>query len=405
MNFLFAWRYFKSKKTTNVINVISWISVLAIAVGTAALIIILSVFNGFESLVHSLYNDFYPDIRIEATNGKFVQFTPNQIEKISKTSGVADYSMLVEEKAVLVNGDYNTIIHLKGVDQNYSNVVNLKKHLITGKYELGTSEDPKIILGAGLDNAIGYNDQLPSPLTVYLPNSTAKDFSNLQDALYSYNVRHSGTFRIQEDFDDKYGFTNISFMQYMMNLPQDMYSGVEIHRKAGFSPHQVKLNLQSLLGSKYKVLTRYEQNQGLFSVMQMEKWIIYAILSLILIISSFNMIGALTMLVLEKQKDIAVLKAMGADRSTIQRIFINEGLLLGILGGIIGVVIALAVCIAQAKWHLIKLAGGTFLIDYYPVKMRISDFILVAFTIIVVALLSAWIPAKKAAGQEFSLKS
>ncbi|HEY6975041.1 MAG TPA: FtsX-like permease family protein [Chitinophagaceae bacterium] len=405
MNFLFAWRYFRSKKSANAINIIAWISVLAIAVGTAALIIVLSVFNGFEDLVKSLYGDFYADVKIKPAAGKFISFSPSQIKKLSSIPGINKLSFFAEEKTVLVNGDYTAIVFLKGVDENYSRVNHLTQHIERGKYDLGSPDAPRLVAGAGISNAVGADPENPvSNLVIYLPNRKAKSFNSI-DAMHSYNVSTAGIFTVQQEFDDKYAFTNLGFMQYMLDLPANEYSGVEISLKPGVKPEDAQKNLQQAMGNKYIVQTRYEQNQSLYTIMQIEKWVIYGILSLILLVAAFNMIGALTMLVLEKQKDIAVLKAMGAHDSRIQQIFLSEGLVLAGVGGAIGTLIAFLVCLLQLKYHLIKLGGNTFIIDYYPVKMYLPDFLLVASTVIMVALLAAWIPSRKAAAQLFSLKS
>ncbi|HEU0228788.1 MAG TPA: FtsX-like permease family protein [Arachidicoccus soli] len=406
MKFLFAWRYFKSKKSTNVINIIAWISVIAIAVGSAALILVLSVFNGFEGLVKSMYGDFYPDLRISATHGKYMQLQPTMLQKIHQIKDIKNISLTIEEKALLVNGEYQSIVFLKGVDSNYQNVVAIPKHITdNGKYELGFKTNPAIVLGAGIANAIGADLYSTDPLTIFLPNRNSENFSNMQSAMNSFNIRETGIFRIQEDFDNKYAFTNIDFLRYMIELPSDFYSGIAISLSGDANIDKVQSSLQSLMGKNFQVQTRYQQNQGLFSVMQMEKWIIYIILSIILIIAAFNMVGALTMLILEKRKDIAVLKALGANSSFIQGIFLNEGFLLAGIGGLAGMLIAFIICFLQQKFHLLKLEGGSFVVDYYPVKMHITDFILVGVTIFVVAVSAAWIPAQKAATKEFSLKS
>lgn len=405
MQLLFAWRYFKSKKTTNVINIIAWISVVAIAVGTAALIVILSVFNGFEALVKSLYSDFYADMSIRPKQGKLIHITPNQIGTISKVNGVKAYSLILEEKAMLRNGDVPTMVYLRGVDKNYTEVTDLKPHIFDGKYDLGRTDEPGILLGVGVQSALSVSLKSPEPLTIYLPNYKADNFSDAQSAMNSFEIAQTGIFRIQEDFDNKYALTNIGFMRYMLNLDDDQYSSMELRLQPGANPEIVKKALTQKLGDQYDVKTRYEQNQSLFSIMTMEKWIIYAILSLILIIAAFNMIGALTMLVLEKRKDIAVLKAMGADDSVIRGIFMKEGILLGCIGGAIGVILAFGICYLQLKFHLLKLGGGSFIIDYYPVKIAPLDFVLVCVTVLFVAIIAAWLPAKRAAAQSFSLKS
>ena len=380
---------------------------LAIAVGTAALIIVLSVFNGFEDIVKGLYGDFYSDIRIAPAKGKFAKFTPDLLNKIHAVKGIDKTSFFAEEKAVLVNGDFQTIVYLKGVDAVYAQVSNVSAHIDKreGIYDLGETDAPKIVAGAGISNAVNAdpNDKL-SNLVVYLPNRKATNFSSM-DAMHSYNVAIAGIFAIQQEFDDKYAFTNLAFMQYMLDLKADEYSGMDILLKPSVDENKVKQDLEKITGSALKVQTRYEQNQGLFSIMQIEKWVIYGILSLILVVAAFNMIGALTMLVLEKQKDIAVLKAMGAHDTRIQNIFLSEGLVLAIVGGLSGMLLAFIICMLQQKFHLIELTGNTFIINYYPVQMHLQDFLLVSFTVFTVAVLAAWLPSRKAAAQLFSLKS
>ncbi len=378
---------------------------LAILVTTAALIVVLSVFNGFESLVKGLYSDFYADMKIAPKEGKFITLDSSVINKIQHVKGISNVSLLVEEKSVLVNGDYQTIVFLKGVDNNYSNVNRLQNHIARGIYFLGTTEEPTLVAGAGIANAVGADPTLPlQNIVMYLPNRKAKNFSSL-DGMHSYNINTAGIFTVQQEFDDKYAFTNMSFVKYMLDLNENEYSGMELSLSPGANANQVKADISSVTNNEFKVLTRYEQNQSLFAIMRMEKWIIYAILSLILLVAAFNMIGALTMLVLEKEKDIAVLKAMGADDQRIRNIFLSEGFLLASVGGISGMVLAFLICIAQIKFHIIELQGATFIIDYYPVKMNVADFILVALTVFFVAAIASWLPAKKASAKLFSLKS
>lgn len=404
MNFLFAWRYFRSKKSTTAINIIAWISVVAITVGTAALILVLSVFNGFEDLVKGLYADFYTDMRIGPAYGKILQLTPQQINQIKNVEGIARISLVAEEKALLKNGDYQTIVFIKGVDENYLATNNIGRHIIKGKFDPGTASSPQLIVGAGIENATGIDvtNNLYT-LELYLPNRKATDF-NSPDAMNAYNVHPSGTFLVQQDFDNKYVFSNLPFLKYMLDMKDDEYSSVEIKLNHA-NANTVKSVLKKLLGEKYTVQTRYEQNQSLYTVMTVEKWVIYIILSLILVVAAFNMIGALTMLVLEKQKDIAVLKAMGANDTVIQKIFLSEGLVLAGVGGVSGAMIATIICLLQIKFKFVKLTGGSFIIDYYPVQLVASDYLLVTVTVLLIALFAAWIPSRKASLQEFSLKS
>ena len=408
MNFLFSWRYFKSKKSTNAINIIAWISVVAIAVGAAALIIVLSVFNGFEDLVKGLYGDFYADARIAPSKGKVLQLTAQQIATIQQTKGVADVSLLAEEKALLKNGDNQTSVFVKGVDDNFIKVNALSKYIIRGKFDIGNTEAPKIVIGAGIESATAiYVENSIEAATLYLPNKKSTSLNNLNDAFNSYNVFATGTFLVQQEFDNKYIFTNLAFMKYMLDMQANEYSSVEIklHSTSNNEIKKITEALQKSLGNNYFVQTRYQQNQSLYTVMKMEKWIIYGILSLILLVAAFNMIGALTMLVLEKQKDIAVLKAMGANNQIIKNIFLTNGLLLATIGGTSGIAIASLICWLQVQFKIIKLGGGSFVIDYYPVQLQLFDFALVSITIFIIALIAAYLPARKASRQLFSLKS
>jgi lipoprotein-releasing system permease protein len=409
LNFLFAWRYFKAKKTTNAINIISWISIVAIIIGTTSLILVLSVFNGFEGLVKSLYSSFYPDVKISPLSGKDIVLTAEQLQKIRSVRGVKAVSLVVEEKALIQNkandadsADYQSIAYLKGVDSNYTSVTTVADHLLGGNFNTGTEDKPLLILGYGVENALHVQSESNiRPLAVYMPR---KDAVNLDDPLQSLSneaVNTSGTFVIQQDFDNKYAITNLDFIKRMLVMADDAYSGAEIAVKNGIDADDVKDELKRVLGKNYLIQNRFEQNVSLFSVMRIEKWIIYAILSLILVVAAFNMVGALTMLVLEKKQDISVLHALGANRNFIQKIFLTEGLLLAIIGGGVGMLLAFVIGVLQIKLHLIPLQGNTFMIDYFPVKMVLSDFLLVSFTVLVIALIASWIPARKAALQQF----
>jgi len=406
VNFLFAWRYFKAKKTTNAINVISWISIVAIVIGTASLILVLSVFNGFEGLVKSLYSSFYPDLKISPVSGKEMVLTLDQLQKLRSVKGVRNVSLVVEEKALLKNGDYQSIISLKGVDDNYSSVTNIRDQIVKGDFNTGTADDALLVLGAGIESAVGVQtDRNLVPLAIYLPRKGEVSLSDPFKSLSVDTINTSGTFLIQQDFDNKYGITNLAFVKKMLGMSADAYGGAEVSIDNSKDADVVQDAIKKLLGKEYVVQNRYEQNASLFSVMQVEKWMIYAILSLILVVAAFNMIGALTMLVLEKKQDISVLHALGADRSFIQRIFLTSGLLLAFLGGGAGMLLAFLIGTAQTKYHLVPLEGNTFMVNYFPVKMVLPDFILVSVTVIVIALIASWIPARKAAAQQFILRS
>lgn len=408
MFFLFAWRYFRAAKSTNAINIIAWVSILAIIIGSASLVLVLSVFNGLEDLVKSLYSSFYTDLKISPTQGKTLSLTPTQLRQIANIPGIGKYTLVAEDEALLQNGNnLSPMVYLKGVDSNYTSVAGLSGKMIAGKFELGTGDEPAAVLGAGIENALGMEaDRSILPLTVYMfKKGTSAATVDPLAFMSTASIAAAGKFAIQDEFDNKYVITNLAFMKRMLGLQADEYSAVEISITDSKQLNAIKSQLQSILGGEFRVQTRYEQNQGLFGVMRMEKWVIYAVLTMILAVAAFNMVGALTMLVLEKQKDIQVLKAMGASNHYIQRIFLSEGVLLATIGGGVGVALALIICWLQVNFKLVPLQGDSFLIDYYPVKLVASDFLLVLTTILVVALLASWFPSRKAAAQQVDLRS
>ena len=405
MNFLFAWRYFKAKKTTNAINVIAWISIVAIVIGTAALILVLSVFNGFEDLVKTLYSSFYPDIKIFPATGKQINLTQDQLNQLRSIKGVRSISLIAEEKALLQNGEYQSIIYLKGVDENYTSVTTVADHIIKGSFNTGETGNPRLVLGAGIENAVGVqSDRNLSPLVVYLPKKAGVDLSNPLQSISADTINTSGAFVIQQDFDNKYALTNLGFVKKMLGMSADVYSAAEISIRADANEKEIKERMMNLLKTSYLVQTRYEQNRSLYSIMQVEKWVIYGVLSLILVVAAFNMVGALTMLVLEKKQDISVLHALGGSQSFIQKIFLSEGLLLALIGGGAGMLIAFLLAFIQLNFKIIPLEGNSFLIDYFPVKLSLPDFLLVGITVLAIALLASWLPARKAALQQFALR-
>jgi len=376
--------------------------------GTTALIILLSVFNGFEDLVKSLYTDFYTDLKVTPAAGKTLQLTDEQKQKIAGWPGVSAVSMTVEAKALLQNGDYPALVSIKGVDDNYQKVTNVARRLIRGKFLLGDAGKPAIVLGAGVENALGVeSDRSILPLMVYLPK---RGMSNIElvdplQSLSADNITAAGAFAIQQDFDNNYAITNIGFVKRMMGLQPNEYGAAEIAISDKTKETDIKSGLQQLLGKDYTVETMYEQNRSLYTTMRNEKWFIFVLLSFILVVAAFTMIGALTMLVLEKQKDIQILKAMGSSTGMVQKIFLSEGLLLGVIGGTGGVLLAFIIGWAQVKFKLIKLQGSTFLIDHYPVKFIASDVLLVFLTVVLIALIASWFPSRKAAVQPIALKS
>ena len=377
-----------------------------IAFSTMCQVLVLSVFNGFEDLVKSLYSNFYADIRIVPVKGKILILTPDQILSIKNFTGVKSISLIVEEKALLQNGELQTVVFLKGVDNNYSNVSGVPANMQNGEFNTGDLENPLLILGSGIENAIGVEaDKSLLPLTVFLPKKISVKSGDLLSSLSEGNANTSGSFAIQQDFDNKYVITNIDFIKQQMNYGANEFSAVEISLSDPRLSDKVTESMQKMLGNTFDVQTKYQQNTSLYNSMRLEKWAIYAVLTLILILAAFNMISALTMLVLEKKKDISVLQSLGADKGLIKKIFLSEGLLLALTGSLTGILLSIIICVLQIKFKLIRLEGNSFLIDYFPVKLVVTDILLVTATVFLIAFIAAWLPAKKAAQQVFELKN
>ncbi|MFM2146724.1 MAG: hypothetical protein RL732_1560 [Bacteroidota bacterium] len=404
---LFAWRYFRAKKSTQAINIIAWISMVAIALITAAFIVLLSVFNGFEGLVKSLYSSFYPDLRITPLNGKVFTIPDPVFDKIRDMQGVAFSSGVVEERALLQNGDFQTIISLKGVDTHYRQVTGVFGKIDRGGYAIGDVEHPGLVMGGAIASIIGSDVEKDIyPLSIYLfRRGVALNTLDASQYFSSATIRATGTFFIQQDIDSKYAITNGAFMRQMLGLRSDEYSSLEVRLAHADATDRVQQQLQTLLGKDFLIENRYQQNKSLYSVMVTEKWAVYGILCLMLVVAAFTMIGSLTMLVMEKQKDIQVLKAMGASNGRIRGIFLAEGFLLGCLGGFSGLLLGVAICMGQVTFKWVGIQGGTFLIDYYPVAMDPADFLVVGATVILVALIASWVPARKAAIQPIELRT
>ncbi|MBL0234974.1 MAG: FtsX-like permease family protein [Chitinophagaceae bacterium] len=405
MSFLFAWRYFKAKKSTNAINIIAWVSIVAIMVGTAALILVLSVFNGFEGLVKGLYSSFYTDLKVIPEKARIMRVTEDQLKKLQGLKGIRNYSMVLEEKAMIQNGDYQSAVTMKGVDDHYRYTTGLAAHIINGEYELGDEDSPRMIMGVGVEGALGLiADRNISQLSIFLPKKNESEKIDFLENISMDTIQSSAAFAIQQDFDNKYAITNIAFLKRAMALGPDEYGAIEIALNDPDDPDNIRGQVRKIFGEGFTVQNKYEQNKSLYMVMTLERWFVYGVLSLILVVAAFNMVGALTMLVLEKQKDIAILHALGGKRSFIQRIFLSEGLLLSLIGAGVGMGIAYSLALLQIKFHLVSLPGS-FVISYFPVELRWADFLLVASTVFVVSMIAAWLPARQAARREYSLRS
>ena len=400
MHFLFAWRYFRGKYSFQAIQLIAWVSVFAIAIGTAALITILSVSNGFSEIVNGLYSDFYADLRVVPKTTKFVKLTQAQLNSVRQIPGVHYATGIVENKAILVRNDNQTVVFVKGVDSNYIHINKVNQYLKRGVFSVGSLDSPKLILGIGVEENLSlFNADLGEPLELIAVGRSGKSLKSI-DQLNHLVAVQSGAFSVQQEFDAQYVFTSNQFAQYLFDLDTSQYSGIELSIDLA-NEKNIVTAIQNKLGTGFLVQNKYQQNADLYKIMQIEKWIIFAILALIMVVASFNLVGALTMLVLEKQKDIHVLHAMGATASTIQKIFLILSIVMAMTGALIGGLIASCLIFLQTQFHFIQLQGISFVIDYYPVKAMWTDYLAVIGLVVLIAIVAGWVPAKKAAGRIF----
>lgn len=396
MNFSFfiAKRYFFAKKSHNAINVISGISLAGVTVGTMALIIILSVFNGFDSLIRSLFNSFDPDIKLTLVEGK--TFVPNDIilKKISQVNGVSCFAKVIEENALLQYGDKIYIATIKGVDENYKATSGVDSMIVDGSFTLQNKKEQFAVVGQGIAYYLQIGLKFINPLIVNIPRKSATISMNPEN-LYNHNyIYPSGVFAIEADQDSKFVIVPIKFAQNLLDDTLSI-SALEIKLKKTADTKKVQLSIQDLVGRKYKLQNRYEQKQVFYRIMKYEKWAIFMILTFILMIASFNIIGSLSMLIIEKKKDIGTLNSLGADRQLIRRIFLFEGTMISIFGAILGLIIGLCICLLQIKYGFVKLQGsGSFIINSYPVSIKATDILLIFVTVLLIGYIAAWYPVR-----------
>ena len=390
---LFIHQLFKGKK--NAVHVISRISVLGISVGTAALILVLSVFNGFEDLIISLFDAFNPDVKVTVTEGKTFHGDSSQIAEIVALDEVVAVSQTIEEVAFFeYEGSQNFGI-VKGVDKHFKTVSNVDSNLIRGMYGLKKDEAFYAVLGAGMEYKLAVNvENRLNTLNIYMPKRQRTP--TLANAFKKRFVYPLGTFAIQQEFDDQFVLVDLDFARDLLSY-EDEVSALEIKLKDNINQTKAIGKIKSIMGEGYDVRNRYQQNEAFFKLMNVEKWIGFAVLSFTLLLVSFNMVGALWMLVLEKKKDIAILKSMGTLEGRIQKIFLYKGLLLALIGGFAGVYIALIFYFFQQQFSIIQLAGSAnLLVDAYPISLRTLDFMLVFFTVVFIGIFAAWLPSIRA---------
>lgn len=406
-----ARRYLFAKKSHNAINVISMISVFGIALATAALVCVLSVFNGFTGVVSQTFSAFDPELQITPASGKV--FDPNnpQMEEVKKIAEIAFISESLEENALLKNGDRQEPIILKGVSKKFENLADIDKLIIDGRFLLREDTSGAVeasgadslqewhidngVVGAGLAMFLGVRANFVNPVEVYVPKRNVRvNPANPSTAFDRSDVFISGVFALnQAKYDDQMMIVSIDLARELLRYETEV-SSIDIKLKDAAEVDKVQAKIKSVLGENYLVKNRFEQQEDLFRMVSIEKWVTFLILAIILVIAVFNIVGSLTILIIEKNEDIRILKNLGADNKLILKVFLFEGGLITFVGTIAGIILGLIICMLQQYFGLLQLGStpGTFVMDAYPVVVELLDVLLIFVTVSMIGLLAVIYP-------------
>ncbi|WP_428657766.1 ABC transporter permease [Runella sp.] len=397
MNFpLFvARRYFSSKKKKSFISLIANISMLGVGVGTMALVIVLSVFNGMEELNRQLFRSFDPDLKITPAKGKRINVTPALLSKIQKTDGVKFATQVIEDNALARYADRRVVVKLKGVDSTYEQRHQLDTALVYGAVEVMANGEPKAVIGATVQQLLSINpNDIFTPLELWYPRSDTRTL-NSPDAFNQQVIRVGGVYMLELRFDD-YVIVPLDFAAELLGYGSQR-SSLELQLQPNVDANAVKNTLKNTLGDAFVIRTRDEQNADLLRAIRLEKLFVTITLGLIVLVAAVNIFFSLSMLVLEKRDDIKMLFAMGATRSIVKRIFLFEGALVAFAGAAVGLLLGVIICWLQQTYGFVSMGMVSSLVDAYPVKMVWQDFVITAFLVIAVTIIVSFLPAKRAA--------
>lgn len=402
MNFPFfvARRYLFSKKSTHVINVISSISVIGVAVATMALVIVLSVFNGFHDLVATLFTSFDPQLKVVPVEGKTTPADDPILTQIRQLPQVDVATETVEDQALAVYQGRQAMVKIKGVDDNFAEMSHITDILYgDGTFSLHAANLQYGTLGIRLAQTLGVGAQWDGFLKIYAPKKEGQlvDMANPSDGFVADSLNSPGVlFAVkQSKYDKNYIVTSISFARNLFGQ-QGMVSDLEIRLKPGSNLDAVKEEMQQIAGSKYRVLDRFEQQEDTFKIMSIEKLMAYIFLTFILVVACFNIIGSLSMLIIDKKNDVVTLRNLGANDKQITRVFLFEGRMIAVIGAVIGIGLGLLLCLLQQQYGFVRLGDseGSFIVDAYPVSVHYTDVAIIFFTVIAVGWLAVWYPVR-----------
>ncbi len=400
-NYLVSFSKDKRGKRFNAIQVLTLISIVTAIIISAAAVIILSVFNGLTLLLGSLNEVFYPDLKIEPAQGKVFSINKEQLNQLQQIQGIEGISEVVEEIALLEHNGYQIMAKVKGVDSLYAQVSDIEEGMFRGDFILQTPESNYAVLGLGLTNQLNlhYRDPL-SVLTVYIPQRKKRFQLSPTGALGRVDIRVSGEFSIQQEFDNQYAFMPLTVLRPLLQY-DDEVSYLELKLSPQAKPKQIRQDVRAILGDNIAIKNREQQNESWYKVMRFEKWMSFAILILIMLIASFNLLSSLTMMVLDKQKDIGILKSMGLTDQQSGAIFRWQGLMIGLVGALIGGGLASILVLLQQQFGFIPLRGS-FVVDSYPIQLKLFDLVVTIFSVILISYLASIYPSLKVSQQQIS---
>lgn len=388
-------RYLFSPKKHHAINVISIISMIGIMVSSAALIIVLSVFNGMEGLVRTSFNSFNPDYQILPLEGKTFSLDTFPMEELRQLKGVQSAYEVVADMTLMTYNEKQLLVSVKGVGPDYLHDTGIDTLLYDGNASLKYGEGPAAVMGAVAAGNVQLNLHSPEPLKVYYPKRLLK---NLSDPSRAFNIDYItpvGVFASYTEYDEKYVFVPLDFARAIMNYESEVTS-VELKLRDSHDYAKIRPSIEQVLGGHYLLKDKYQQEETLYKTMKSEKLMVFVILAFILVVAGFNMIGTLSMLIIEKKDDLSVLYAMGARKSLVRKVFMVQGGFISLLGGLAGLLIGLLICFLQMKFHIVGLGDGSsgYLINYYPVQLEWLDFVMVLLTILIISVITSYIPIR-----------
>lgn len=392
-----AARYLFSKKSQNAINIISLVSVCSVAVGTMALVCVMSVFNGFENVVASMFGNFDPQLKISTVEGKV--FDPAETDTVKTFEEVVYYDAVLQENALLQFRDKQTPVSVKGVGENYADINRIGDIMTDGEFMLRSGSFNMAVGGAALVRNMGCGVHFVDPMYLYAPKREGKvNIIRPDQSFRRETVFYSGSFLVQqEQYDNNLLIVSLPVARRLFDYDTEA-SSIEIKLRDGCDEKKVQKKMQAALGDGFKVQNRYEQQEDFYKMMQVEKWVTYLILSFILVIALFNIVGSLTMLMLDKKEDSRILEDLGACKNDIFRIFLYCGCLITVTGVIAGIVVGLILCYIQQRFGIITLASN-YIVSYYPVDVRGGDLVVIAATVCLLGFAASVYPALEAKKQ------